>query len=342
MRKLASIQTIRNIKPIEGADKIECLEVLGWQTVAKKGNFQIGQKIVFCEVDSVLPKAEWNKFLHEESKDSIRLKTRKFKGQISQGVAFDLDILPPGNHVVGDDVSDLLGVSIYVPYIPAHLMGKVKGDFVSFLSKTDETRIQSAPDILQRYKDIPFSISEKLDGSSISLFLNRGVFGVCSRNVELLEDGSNAYWKAARAGNIEEKLKQLSEFIPNFPNWAIQGELVGNGIQGNKYKLGEPEIYVFNIYNIDNRKYLDYTDMVEACFKLNLKMVPIINECFYLDGLKMCDMVDMSRGNSKLNKQTIREGIVIRPLVNLFGDPDVGRLSFKVINPDFLLKYNDE
>ena len=54
-RKLASIQRITDLQPIEGADLIEVASVLGWKVVVKKGEFQVGDLAVYMEIDSVPP-----------------------------------------------------------------------------------------------------------------------------------------------------------------------------------------------------------------------------------------------------------------------------------------------
>lgn len=116
-RKLASIQYIHHITPIEGADRIECIHVLGWQCVANKGQFRLGDKCVYIEVDSYLPVCEKFEFLRSSSfkrneilGEGFRLKTQKFRGQISQGLVQPLSILPKGDYQIGDDVTELLGI----------------------------------------------------------------------------------------------------------------------------------------------------------------------------------------------------------------------------------------
>jgi RNA ligase (TIGR02306 family) len=204
-RKLATIQKISWIKPIPNADKIEVAGILGWQIVInKKEGFKVGDKVVFCEIDSIVPERPEFEFLRPRG---FRVKTIKLRGQVSQGLALPISILPIDNAhpiwddselTVGLDVTDILDIKKYVPYIPACLAGEVKGQFPSFIPKTDETRIQSVPDVLTRHNRKTFIVTEKVDGSSMTVYYNNGEFGVCSRNLDLKETEKNSFWKVAR------------------------------------------------------------------------------------------------------------------------------------------------
>jgi RNA ligase (TIGR02306 family) len=171
-----------------------------------------------------------------------------------------------------------------------------------------------------------------LDGSSITIFRKDGIFGVCSRNLELEEDTENSLWKLARELDVENKLKLLNG------NFALQGEAVGKSIQKNTLNLKGHAIYFFNIYDIDKLSYLDFKEFKETIFRMGLETVPIIKEEYILDA-DMKSLVELSIGKSLINKEGWREGIVIRPITEkkLEGE----RFSFKVINPNFLLKYDD-
>ena len=147
-RKLASIQLIKELTPISGADAILCAKVLGWECVVKKSEFAVGDKCVYFEIDSVLPIASWNDHLRKEADKKLRVKTIRLRGQLSQGLALPLSMLPPDEYEVGMDVTSLIGVEKYEPVVPTHLAGVVKGNFPTFLNKTDELRLQSEPNVL--------------------------------------------------------------------------------------------------------------------------------------------------------------------------------------------------
>lgn len=328
-RKLASIRKVENVIPIEGADMIEVSVVGGWKVVTKKGEFKPGDLAIYCEVDSFLPIKEEFEFLRKSSykkmgkQEGFRLKTIKLRGQLSQGL-----LLPASQEILslykeGEDVTDLLGIVKYEPPIPAELAGKVKGIFPSFLRKTDEERIQNLTENYNEWKEKEFYVTEKLDGSSATFYLKDGEFVVCSRNLELLETEGNTFWKVARELDLENKLRETGR------NISIQGELVGEGIQGNPYKIKGQTVYFFNVFNIDIQQYLTQKEMEDFIQSLNLKTVPILDRSYKLPET-VEELLQYADSKSELNKDFGREGVVVRSLDR--------SISFKVISNNFLLK----
>jgi len=337
MRKLASIQQIKELSPIEGADKIEVASVLGWKIVVKKDEFKVGDKVVYCEIDSLLPDKPAFEFLKPRG---MRIKTIRLRGQVSQGICFPLSILPATFEVSEEiDCTEALEIIKYEPVLPAHLGGVAKGKFPLFIPKTDETRVQVLQQMLTKYQGEPCYVTEKLDGSSVTFYLRDDVFGVCSRNLELVESTDNSYWKVARALNIEEKLRSLQG------NFALQGELLGEGIQGNKLKLHGQTVRFFNVYDIDKTAYLQFEQFVAFFEKLQLPTVPILFTDYPLSN-DIASLVQLATRKSTLMPTAWAEGIVIRPCYaqvdyissNTFSN---GQISFKAINPEFLLNYDE-
>lgn len=338
MRKLASIQKIKSLDPIEGADAIERASVLGWQLVVKKGEFNVGDLCVYCEIDSLLPdKAEFE-FLRPRK---MRIRTVRLRGQISQGICFPLSFLPADFEINEDtDCTEALGIVKYEPPVPAHLSGIAKGKFPSFIPKTDETRVQVMQRLLDKYKGETCYITEKLDGSSATFYIHQNEFGVCSRNLDLLEDGENTFWKVARALDIETKLRSLNG------NFALQGELVGEYIQDNKLKLRGHTVYFFNIFDIDRFEYVPYIRFVKTVGELGLQTVPILSTDYTLSN-NIESIIQLATRKSAVNPQVWAEGIVIRPLTEKIDlilsneNFNNGRVTLKAINPEFLLKYGE-
>ncbi len=330
MRKLASIQKIRALEPIEGADAIERASVLGWQLVVKKGEFQVGDLCIYCEIDSILPDRPEFEFLKARGN---RIKTIRLRGQVSQGICFPLSYLPAGTPIEEDsDVTDALGVTKWELPIPASLAGKIKGGFPGFMPKTDETRVQVLQDMLDALVGTPCYIAEKLDGSSVTYFLREGQFGVCSRNLELLEEADNTLWKVARQLNVEEKLRGLGR------DFALQGELCGETINGNKLKLRGQAVYFFNIVDIEQYAYLSFDEFRATLAALDLPCVPILDDHYLLEN-DIPKLVEMATRRSVIAPETWVEGIVIRPKIEQRWNGE--RVSFKVINPEFLLKFGE-
>lgn len=331
MRSLASIQRIGAVEPIPDAEAIVKAKVLGWEVVVKKDEFNAGDLCVYCEIDSLLPVRPEFDFLKPRG---MRIRTVRLRGQISQGICFPLSILPEGTpQSEGTDVTDILGVSKYEPPIPANLAGMMKGEFPVFIPKTDETRVQVLQEMLDSYKGELCYVSEKADGSSVTYYLRDNEFGVCSRNMELIEHESNTLWKLAREVDIENKLRALGR------NIALQGEVIGEGIQSNKYKLRGQKLLFFNVFDIDGYRYLDFPDFKALLQQIELESVPILEENYVLEN-DIPTLVQKAVGKSVLNAAVHREGIVIRPLSEK--RDLMGRVSFKAINPEFLLKFNDD
>ena len=342
MRKLASIQKIKELSPIKGADRIEVAKILGWEVVVKKGEFKVGDFCIYFEIDSILPDKPWCSFLKNKDKPEkpIRLKTIRLRGQLSQGLALPLNILDeyfdPNEEILdtleeGDDLTKVIGVKKYEPEIPACLNGEVKGPRPSYAPKTDEHRVQSFPEVIEEFKGRAVYIGQKVDGTSSTYAQNGDKFDVCGRNWSYNPSTENTYWEMATKYNLVEKLKDAGDFI-------IQGEIAGPGIQKNPLKLEGHELFVFNVMNLNKEgcKYLDYNDFIEFCKKYELQTVPILKEDITFEWPDVDTLLEEAKGNYANGK--IQEGIVIRPMFNFYSEILKGRASFKVINNEYLEK----
>jgi len=331
MRKLASVQRIDTVSPIPGADMIEVVRVNGWDVVVKKGGFQAGDKCIYIEIDSFLPERSEFEFLRKTSfktlyeKPGFRLKTMKLRGVVSSGL-----VLPvPENlqHLaVGEDVTDILGIVKYDPPIPAELEGLAKGAFPSFISKTDEERVQN---LAAQYEEMkargPYVWSEKLEGTSGTYYRYNQEFGACGRNTDWLDTEGNTFWELARRHQLEEKMKDLGG------NIGLQGELIGPGIQGpNYYQLKEPEIRFFNAVDLNTRKRYTYQQFMLLTDELELPTVPILGIDPLPDTVE--ELLHMANGQSTLCDRP-REGLVLRTLDY--------QHSFKAVSSLYLLKQKD-
>jgi RNA ligase (TIGR02306 family) len=219
----------------------------------------------------------------------------------------------------------------------------MKRGFPNWIPKTDETRIQSVPRVLEDAVGIEIYVAEKLDGSSYTVFLKDDEFGVCSRNQEKKEIPTCHFWEATRRLGIEEKLRGYKQKTGR--ELALQGELVGPGIQKNKYGLTERTIYFFNAFDVASGRFVDYQELLSIVLDLDVQLVPVL---FTGSGTKIGDpgfatvddFVKLSTIKTHLYPQSVwAEGIVVRPTVEQF-HRKLGRFSFKTINPEFLLKYD--
>ena len=346
MRKLAHIERVTNIRPIEGADRIEQVNVLGWNVVIKKGEFKEGDKCVYIEIDSICPDKPHFEFLRDRN---FKVKTIKLKGVVSQGLILPLSILPKGDYVVGDDVTEVLGITKHddseintFPNRPVKKYKwfkrlwykffhkkKKKSSFPSWVKKTDETRIQNMPHILNHGGK--FVVTEKVDGCSATFTLRKKLFGfeylVCSRN--RVADKNSAYTEISEKYRIEEVLKSIYKQLGGkYKYLTIQGEIVGPRIQGNKYNLEEYDLYVFNF--LVGGKLLPTPQTHHLMRIFGIKHVPILGLIELPNTVD--EMVKLADGTSQLYN-TPREGLVLR-----YNSPK-DDVSFKVISIEFLLKH---
>lgn len=337
-RKLATIRVISELKPIKDADLIEVAVIDGWEVVIKKGEFNVGDLCVYFEIDSWIP-TELAPFLSKGKEPRVyrgvkgeRLKTIKLKGQISQGLVLPLTSAGEYTYALNDDLTEKLNILKWEPEIPAQLAGKLEGNFPSYIPKTDQERIQNY------IRNMPlgvnqWEVTEKLDGSSMTVYRARDIakmdgghrMGVCSRNYELkLEDTSNAFVNTALKLQLFDKLHAYNL------NVALQGELIGPGIQKNPYGLSELEYYVYDIFDIDKQRYYLPAERQSLCESLGLKHVPVFANYETDSRTTVSELLTFAEGQSKLNSRTQREGLVFKNVIN--------NESFKAISNAWLLK----
>lgn len=339
MRKLATIRKIDEIRPIEGADAIVCAVVGGWTVVIRKDEYAVGDLVVFAEIDSWVP-TELASFLSKGKSPrefngvkGERLRTVKLRGQLSQGL-----ILPiPDSFVKVEDMdcTEALGIQKWEAPIPAQLAGVVRGNFPTAVPKTDQERIQNLKKEFDYWKatGASWEVTEKLDGSSCTFFLDlEGEFHVCSRNLDLVRDENNSFWKVAIEHDIEQKMKDNDYF-----GYALQGELVGEGIQKNIYKLKGQHFFLFDIYNTVEGQYVVPSTRRLIASILKLQHCPVLVRNFIIPEDDDIDrMLKYAEAKSVVGdiEGPEREGLVFKSNTN----PAV---SWKVISNKFLMKGGD-
>lgn len=345
-RKLASIRRIKEILPIKDADKIELLKIDGWQVVAQKGLYKPNDLIVYYEVDSFLPVKPEYEWLRKSSfrstqhlGDGFRIKSAKLRNTLSQGIVMPIeeafvgwDIMTVGIEE-GADVTAILDVKKWETPIPPQLAGQIKGNFPDFIPKTDQERIQNIyDDFKTNYGDHTFYGSLKLDGSSMTVYLNEDEFGVCSRNLDLKETEDNTFWRVVRKHKLEELMRAVGR------NIALQGELMGPGVQGNREQLKAHTMYLFDVWDIDDQRYLNVHEIANIILDFHgvepenqpkdwMQICPFVNE-IVLENETLESLLDKS--NISSIQHSVAEGVVYRSQVDPY-------ISFKVLNNKFLL-----
>lgn len=329
MNKIASIEIITAIDSIPGADSIQVASVLGWKVVVKKDQFKPGDKCIYIAIDSIVNKDYVQyKFLE---KVNYRIRTVRLRNQVSQGICFPITDfgINPDHYQVGEDVSSLVGAEHYEAPIPPSLAGDMVGFLPGFLKRTDETNIKGVPELLNEFTGKLCYITTKYDGTSSTYYTNNSKFGICGRNVEFKETTINTLSRINEKYGIKDKLLSLGE------NIAVQGEVYGPGIQGNRLGVDDHSLVLFSAYDINKSEYYGYDKLKDTCLKLGLPLVvPIWCGVFNFTITQLQDMAN----NLKYSNGSPAEGIVIRPIDMVYNPVLGGHLSVKIISETFDLQ----
>lgn len=350
-RKLASVRLISEVLEIPNADLICAYRIDGWWVVDSKGKYKVGELVVYFEVDSWLP-TELAPFLSKgkeprefEGVKGERLRTIRLRKVLSQGLIIPIPqsvIDGAGSQVEeGLDLTEHLGIKKWEMPMNAQLQGMARGNFPSFLHKTNQERCQNIPhEIKEAYKaGEEFEVSIKLDGSSMTVYGTHPLHsndidmeretGVCSRNLDLKMEGNeeNAFVKKAVSSGLLDKMKLITNKI------AIQGELYGESIQSNNERIVGHKFAVFDIFDIDTQTYFSPATRRDFIKELNsdgvdIDHIEIIHSNWKLTSPDIKDLLLMAEGLNAAGNQ--REGLVFKSTSRDF--------SFKAISNEHLLK----
>lgn len=360
MRKLVSVRKITDIRSIEGADKIEQVLVDGWIVVAQKGTHSVGDSVLYFEIDSFLPESDkrfesFMKFGTRRFNDVVghKVKTVRLRGVYSQGIIMPISEFPEIENPIEDfDYSETIGVVKWEKPEVVGYNGDTKGTFPWFLRKSDQERIQNLYGKLsqsQNLYDAKFVGTLKMDGSSITVFYVEGEkynnqgWGYCSRNQELKINhelrvsvalcpdeqdvsGEGKFFQGAYNSDLFRKALQLHLHFGSF--YAIQGELVGTGIQGNFEKFDTYQVFAYNIFDIEKQEFVDYNTFKQMAEVVDLQIVPEVYEGQPILRESLQDILAMANGTGL--KAEYREGIVWKQID--------GNVQFKAISNKYLEK----
>jgi hypothetical protein len=374
MRNLATVQRIKALDPLPKKDKIvyASFEDVDFKVIVGTEH-KVGDKVIFIEADSILPVKPEYEFLrarcYNDKWNGFRIRNMKMAQVYSQGLVLPLS---DTNLKVGTDLTDKLGIvkydleaeaerkywagskkpesklklfmyrywllSIIYQWIMTKFYKRNSYAWPKFASVSDETRVQNLGYIYEQYKEQMFYATEKLDGQSALYAIYNKQFIVCSRRINLKRGGeANNYWTYAKDNDVERRLRDARKDMRR--DFYIQGELCGPGIQGNKYSFPVRKLFVFNIRFIDTNEYMDLHSLVGFCRLYGFTPVPFLST-FEFNFKNIEELLAFADGYSVLNKNTLREGVVIRSVA--VRPPDQGQanmLSFKVISPSFDIKY---
>jgi RNA ligase (TIGR02306 family) len=352
---IIEIVKISDIQSIEKADKIELAIVKGWNCIVSKGQYKIGDLVIYCPPDSIIPPNLIEKYKLEFLKKNSRVDTIKLRGVISQGLILDVpdNFLDPKE---GQEVAYLLGITKYEPPEPNYSCSgqqqKKRKSNPLFDKYTDIDNINNFNTIFEEGEEV--IITEKIHGSNAryaNLPVNTNVFWGWILKLfgkdyefvygshEIQKKWSNihkGFYKDDVWGKIARKYK-FSEWLPK--DYIIYGEIYGKRIQELTYEMDDIDIRIFDIKY--KGRYLDWIEflgfMSMASDKCNLQYVPVLFRGKYLKGLEKI----YAQGNSTLPGagNQIREGCVIKPMREREQRP-LGRVILKSLNPEYLLTKN--
>lgn len=351
MRKLATLRTIESITPIENSDHLAVAKMknLGWEVVVAKSEYAVGDRVIYFEIDSALPILSPFEFLRSrcykafKSGDKVvfecyRLKTIKLRGIISQGLVIHAGKLDICAEIYddGEDFTTSLLVEHYDEvnerYNPLRLGGADSaGSFPSFVPKTDEERIQNLVDYFETKKDVYYEVTEKADGSSMTVIFDRqnfpdDPFQICSRNLRLKKNTDSKWMAPLLELGLEQKMAAYCDH--HNVSLAIQGELVGPGINGNRDQNSKYRFLVFRVWDITEQEFLSPDRRLMLCAVLGLEHVLILGRWKIFEDLDtLPKMLEFTEG--KTDNGNEREGVVFK------GDDGS---HFKCINNNYLLK----
>lgn len=353
-----TLQRIGAVREHTNAHSLELIDLEGrdYSIVTMKGLYQPGDVVFYFPVDSILPEPVIDLMglrdklangLDEHGvKRANRVKTVKLRGEISQGVmAKPSDLMPyilsrlEAGDMVGQDFAYLIGVQKYEPPVVSSKAGNLV-PLPDMVSKYDIESAQNAPLVAQVLMDMPVYITEKIEGSHWGVTLDaEDKFTVFQRNYSVIELEYNGHdWhRVAREGGYEDRLKAIKVLYPHAKRVTMRGEIVGPGIQGNYYQIKDHRVYIFEV-EIDGFP-LGAAAFLETLEAIGCKdNVPALAYDMplreWLDGKTI---KDASSGKSLVNSQLLREGIVIKPMMEQLSD-QIGRVILKYRDPIYLAK----
>lgn len=370
-RTLAQVVRVLSIHPIPSSTTLEYASVLGWHCCVKKGEFKVGDLVLYFSVDAILDDNEDTAFLQKK-----RLKTKKMCGVYSQGLVAPViwlsrycqinhtpsssaadnntdSNLPSVTVTEGLDVTDVMKVTQWIP-VEERLEKGVTDSASSvaereperilgvLIPRTSEDRFQQCPDLyLNQLVDRSIVITLKMDGCSATYALYADDFYICSRNHTLHTDhstiaGYSHYFNMATKYNIEANMR-----LYGYDHYAVSGEIIGPKINSNRHKITETQYMVFNIYDISNERYVDWSSMKEICEKLQLQTVPLVFHGILTAEQRNQEWLTQI-AESRLycaatsGKARLVEGIVVK------SDDDQSRVSFKIISRPYMLTHGEQ
>ena len=311
MRNMAYVVTVKDVKPIEGKDRIEYVSFKenDYSVIAQKG-LKVDDKVVYIEVDSILPVDEKFEFLRsrcfKESLNGFLIKAMKMNGLYSFGIVFKPEHLglDPLKLKSKQDLTDILGVRKYEPiedrspvenklpplkkriksllmrYSLTRPIGRKlfvksleKEDFPTWLiPKSDEDNLANNPEWFEKYKNSDNYITVKMEGKSVTCYFEDKKFLWFKKSI---------FKVFGRNVPLTEKkelefFKSIGDKIKN-SHVILQGEYCAPHVQRGIYKNGS-HFYIYKIRDLLTNYYYTYEQMQNFAIAHGLELVPLVDK----------------------------------------------------------------
>lgn len=325
------VTTITAIKPHPNADQLEIAQVLGWQCVVQRGRYHAGDNVVYFPIDTLLPREFSDRlgvtqYLHKQ-----RIKATRLRGEASFGLIMPCE---RDDWNVGDNVAEYYAVTKYEP--PTREEKRCEpgqGKFIPnpdhlprnplFAEYTAINNLRHFPDLLGR--DELVVVTEKLHGTNSRIGMIDGEWMAGSHHVRRGQ-GDALYWSPRK--HAEQLVSELAKYHRQV---VLFGEILGRDVQSLHYDYDGHDGYrAFDLF-VDGR-YVDIHTFTGICIQYQVPMVPII----FFDHYDFDAVVHAAQGKTLLGADHIKEGVVIRPLVERYDDR-VGRVILKYVSDAYLL-----
>lgn len=301
------VHKLTDLRPIENADSIELALINDWPLVVRKGEYQVGDLVVYFPNESVLPDELIEKMglvgkLAGGKKN--RVKAIRLRKQLSIGLLCKA----PFTAVEGEDLTSFYGVIKFEEEVPLSLRGKIRPKYAGFV-KYDIENIRNEKDWFVEGELI--EMREKIHGCSTSMGFSKGEFHVASRNLSIKEEEGNVYWQVARKYDIENILRR--EFNVQEQDIFVCGEIFGP-IQDLRYGQNEPTLAIFDIKDLTTGSEVFWScpELSEFCDRNNLPMAPLL----YSGPFSKEILISSTNGLEMVSGRSlhIREGCVVKPI----------------------------
>lgn len=322
-RKMSTMRKVDSVTPIDGADRIEAVHVDGWIVVDQKGLWHAGDYCVFYEIDSFLPTnddryrflaqfGEKTMMVYETPVVGHVLKTRRLRGEWSQGLLLKPEVALPGvpesaYETMYERGACLDGPTLAREYVPIEqpMNAGFTGKYDPFVApRTDAERIQNiSDDVFSLVKRSSYYASVKVDGTSTTICYDprKNRIRCFSHNNEFDLNQPGTGMSMANAA----KRQGIWEYCESHPGITIQAELCGPGIQKNRLKLQHHTLFVFSVWDMNERRYIGPMGVPE----LAQSWVPL--DAVDRD-MSRADLIEYaSKLKGSVTKGCLDEGIVI-------------------------------